>query len=111
VPWVDIWYGNDALWTRLPPTGVLPALGEADSLSTKFPWWRIIPGRLTLQARRLDGPSDGFSGESPSSGYGALGFIPSGLRWPDTGCWQVTGTVSGHSLTFTVWVQHFPEYP
>lgn len=43
VPWVDRWYGNEAIWIRLPTDGVLPAAPDpgTDTISTKFPWWRV----------------------------------------------------------------------
>jgi hypothetical protein len=103
---VQDWYGNDALWVGLPPTGVLPADPQPQGLSTKFPWWRALPGRLTIQAQRLDGPTGAFTADVPA-GYGDLGFQPTGLNWAVPGCWRVTGTVHNKSLTFTVWVQQF----
>jgi hypothetical protein len=106
VPWVRDWYGNDALWVRLPPTGVLPAEPESPGFGTKFPWWRTLPGKLLVTAQRLDGPTGSFTADIPD-GYGNLGFQVSGLGWSAPGCWRVTGTVQGHSLTFTVWVQVF----
>jgi hypothetical protein len=45
----------------------------------------------------------GFQGQVPG-GYGDFGFTPSGLlRLP--GCWQVTGTIAGHSFTFVTLVK------
>lgn len=108
VPWVRDWYGNNAIWVRLAPTGVLPALDNAGVLKTKYPWWRVLPGTIAISARRLDGPGTGFSGDTAPSGYGDTGFVPGMLTWPALGCWQITGTLDGGSLTFTVWVQHFP---
>jgi hypothetical protein len=103
------WYGNTALRVEVPSQGVLPAMHPtgsawANEWGTKFPWWRLVPGNLTIAAHRLDGPSRGFHG-TVASGYGRLGFISAGLIWPAPGCWQVTGTVSGHSLTFVTWVK------
>jgi hypothetical protein len=46
----------------------------------------------------------GFQGQVPG-GYGDFGFTPSGLLWPAPGCWQVTGTIAGHSLTFVTLVK------
>jgi hypothetical protein len=104
VSYIHGWYGNDALWIGVPAGGLLPAgrpygTPWPNEWGTKFPWWRIVPGQLTIKARRLDGPSAGFHAEIPS-GYGMTGFNPSGLIWPSPGCWQVTGTVAGKSLTF-----------
>jgi hypothetical protein len=104
------WYGNAALRVAVPTRGVLPAGRPYGSQwpgewGTKFPWWRLIPGKLTITARRLDGPSAGFHAEIAGPGYGKLGFQPSGLIWPEPGCWQVTGTVASHSLTIVVRVR------
>jgi hypothetical protein len=105
------WYGNIALWVGVPINGVLPAARPvgtpwaASDWGTKFPWWPAVPGQLTITARRLDGPSAGFHAQpSAPSSIGNSHFIPSGLYWPAPGCWQVTGTISGQSLTFVTWV-------
>lgn len=110
------WYGNTALWVGLPVRGVLPAgrpygtPWAADAWGTKFPWWPVIPGKLTITARRLDGPSAGFHGRAGgSASIGNSRFIPSGLIWPAPGCWRVTGTIAGHSLTFVTWVKTVPS--
>jgi hypothetical protein len=109
--YLDGWYGNTALWVGVPLHGVLPAMHPyatpwAAEWGTKFPWWRVIPGKLTITARRLDGPSAGFHSQvADAHGYGKAGFVPSGLYWPEPGCWQVTGTIAGHSLTFVGWVR------
>jgi hypothetical protein len=98
------WYGSTALWVRLPPRGVLPAQSNGTNpLATKFPWWRQVRGQLSITAQRLDGPSDGFRSDIPD-GYGDLGFQPTGLVWPSQGCWRVTGSIAGRSLSFVAWV-------
>jgi hypothetical protein len=104
VPYIQGWYGNAALWIGVPTHGTLPADDGSGQWATKFPWWRARPGTLTISARRLDGPGAGFQGQVPG-GYGDSGFTPSGLIWPAPGCWQVTGTIGGHSLTFVTLVK------
>jgi hypothetical protein len=107
VPYIANWYGTTTLWTRLPPTGVLPAqVGEPGELpwDTKYPWWRTVPGRLTISARHLAGGPASFAALVPS-GYGATGFQSTSLQWSALGCWQVTATNAGRSVTFTVWVE------
>jgi hypothetical protein len=109
VPYIRGWYGYAALWVGVPAGGVLPAERPdgtpwSHELLTKFPWWRDVAGTLAVTARRLDGPSTGFRSEVPG-GYGPTGFVPSDLIWPAPGCWQVTGTVAGRSLTFVTWVR------
>jgi hypothetical protein len=109
------WYGNTALWVGVPIRGVLPAERPygtpwaATEWGTKFPWWPVIPGKLTITARRLDGPSAGFRSQAAQRAHplsdGKSYFMPSGLYWPAPGCWQVTGTIAGHSLTFVAWLR------
>jgi hypothetical protein len=101
------WFGNAALRAGVPASGVLPAMRTSlwpGEWGTKYPWWRTIPGTLRISARRLDGPSAGFHSQV-AYGYGRSGFVPSSLIWPEPGCWQVTGTVAGHSLTIVMRVR------
>jgi hypothetical protein len=41
---------------------------------------------------------------SVPDGYGTHGFQSSGVYFPTEGCWEVTGTVGGSSLTFVTFV-------
>jgi hypothetical protein len=103
-------YGNDVLWTSLwvwgkgevdvPADHVMPdgSFGEM-----KWPWYRYVPGRLTIEGRRLDAPALPLRA-AISDGYGDSGFILSGLIFPTGGCWEVTGRVGDGSLTFVVLV-------
>jgi hypothetical protein len=99
-------HGNGALWTMLWPEGrvVFRPGGSGfvlldGSLSMKFPWWRGIRGKLTIQGRRLDAPAPPLRARIPE-GYGDIGFQATGLIFPTPGCWEVTGLVSGNRLTF-----------
>lgn len=107
VPWVANWYGGPTLWTRLPPTGVLPVQpggpGEL-AWTAKFPWWRTSPGQLTIDARRLGAGAADFQASVPA-GYPPTGFQSSALNWSALGCWQITAHNAGAALTFTVWLE------
>jgi len=99
------WYGNAAVWVLLSVSGVLGSDPQQQwPYSSKVPWWRTVPGVLTIRARPVGGPVAGFRADVPS-GYDPTGFQPSGLYWQRLGCWQVTGTIAGQALTFTVWVK------
>jgi hypothetical protein len=37
-------------------------------------------------------------------GYGDRGFHSSGVYFPTSGCWEVTGTVGSATLTFVMFV-------
>ncbi len=99
-------YGNGKLWTTLWPEGTVifrpggPGFVLDDgSVEMKFPWWREVQGKLTIQGRRLDTPAPPLRADIPD-GYGERGFQASGIIFPTEGCWQVTGKVGDTSLTF-----------
>ena len=104
VPWITSFVGNQALWVGLPADSTLHSDGPGPPpFMVKFPWWRLKTGQLTITARRLDGPSTGFSASPGNVGaYGDSGFDPSNLTFPAAGCWKITGKVHGGSLSFTL---------
>ncbi len=97
-------YGNDALWTwgeyvvPVPPSHVQHdgSLGPM-----KWAWFRFIQGDLAIEGRRLDGEAPPLQARIPN-GYGDIGFQPAGITYPTGGCWEITGRVDGHALTFVV---------
>jgi hypothetical protein len=107
VPYIHGWHGNFALWMGVPTGGVLPAQRDYQwpgEWGTKFPWWRAIPGTLTITARRLDGPSAGFHGESTfyaQADDGAVWSGPYGVLVPyhafNDWCWDL-GVSPGLSI-------------
>ena len=101
-------FGNGKLWVGgLWPDGIIlgdPSFVGADgAVSMKFGWWRVEPGKLAITGKRLDAPAPPASGDAPD-GYGDVGFQASGVRFPTEGCWAITGTVGGTSLTFVTFV-------
>jgi len=69
----------------------------------KFPWWRMVRGRLQITGRRLDAPAPPLLAYVPD-GYGPIGFQATGVKFPTEGCWEVTGTVGQANLTFVTFV-------
>jgi hypothetical protein len=98
-------HGNGKLWTVLPLDGNVFAAPNPDgSLWEKFMWWRGVSGSLAVQGHRLDASVGPIHADIPS-GYGGKGFQASRLIFPTEGCWEITGTVDGNSLTFIVLVK------
>ena len=101
-------WGNGTLAAGLRPDGGSIATVEDDgSIHTKLGWWRGVPGRLTISGRRLDARAPALESHVPS-GYGRLGFQPTGLVFPTVGCWRVVGRVGDARLTFVVKVTRLP---
>jgi hypothetical protein len=87
--WVGLWHSNVVVWNAEPD----------GSVTTKFGWWRGVPGTLGIEGRRLDARGPPLTAHVPD-GYGDSGFQSSGITFPTEGCWQVTGRVGDASLTF-----------
>jgi hypothetical protein len=104
-------HGGDGLWISLwrdtpsKPDDVL----EDGSLSMKFPWWRGVDGKLTIEGRRLDGAARPLRSDIPD-GYGDTGFQPTALIFPTEGCWEVVGRVGDKSLKFVILVSKVKDH-
>lgn len=87
----------------LPDGGTMATINADGSIAAKLGWWRGMPGTLVISGRRLDGEAPPLRANVPE-GYGSQGFQPTGLTFPTTGCWEVTGKVGDAELTFVVTV-------
>lgn len=104
-------YGNEALWTALWIWGEGAVLVPDDERvrpdgsirEMKWAWYRYVPGKLTIEGRRLDAPAPPLEAWIPD-GYGDTGFQVSGLTFPTGGCWEITGSVGDARLTFVTLV-------
>lgn len=122
-PYVYNYYNDErTLFTYLWPEDKVvfkpdgPGFIESDgSLVMKWPWHRYnIKGQVVIEGRRLDllaPPLRAIVGDcydkntaAPSCGYGDTGFIATTLIFPTEGCWEVTGRVGSHTLTFVTLV-------
>ena len=86
---------DGSAWAEIRPDG---------SIEAKLGWWRGVRGALSIQGERLDAASPPLRASIPA-GYGPRGFQATGLIFPTTGCWRVTGTVGDATLTFVVRVR------
>lgn len=107
-PPVATFHGNGALWVALHQDGRIPVapdnIDRSGRLGIKLPWWRGVPGQLSIATRRLDGASPPASTSIPG-GYGETGFQATGVVFPEAGCWEITGRVGSTSLTFVAIIE------
>ena len=112
VPYVRTWLASRAIWIRLPRDGVLPAQHDPSehAMSTKFPWWRVLGGQLHAWAHPVGQLRPRLRADVASAAsYGPKGFVPSFLRFSEPGCWKVTGSLRGHTISFvTRVIRHAP---
>ncbi len=109
-------YGDGTLWTNLGTDGRFVFRGsgfglQADgSIYVKWAWWASIPGgQFLFDAKRLDGPGVVSSAtfDPASDGSGVPGWI-GGPIFSDPGCWQITASLGGDSMTVVVFLQVIP---
>lgn len=93
------------VWVGLPR-------GPDGLLGQKSFWWsanydvnKVTEPDITVAGRQLDGPGRFEShgpGTNAQADFGSAMLM--GIGIPSTGCWQITGTYGGPSLSFVVWV-------
>jgi len=112
-----VWIGTEALKTGLPPKGELVfEPGGAGSvladgaLRRKFLWMHQARGRLQISGRRLDGDAPPLQSVVPE-GFEAQDIQPTSLIFPTTGCWEVTGRIGEHRVTFVLRVVKIGDGP
>lgn len=104
-------YANDALSTNLRSDGVvLFEPGGAGfvlpdgGLGMKWGWVPSIEGDLTITGRRLDAAAPPLRSRIGEGWIGDTMFFPSYIVFSTPGCWEVTGEIGGHRLTFVTLV-------
>lgn len=112
---------EDGLWVTIPENGVLRLRPDdlvtfgpvKDWRTTKVTWLREegVEGFVTVSGQRLDEPSDlaPTTPLSPQRQYVKVGPVTTGLAFPEEGCWEVTGSVGDHEITFVVEVRFVEE--
>jgi hypothetical protein len=75
---------------------------ESGDWGLKFPWFRVEPGALTVEGRRMDGPGTFHADLPPAGSYPPTGFMPSGLSFSNGGCWKITGKLRRTIVIFFI---------
>jgi hypothetical protein len=92
---------SDGVLTLRPGQGLKY---ENGARGIKVAWNRLVPGTLAVTGRRLDADAAPLRADV-LDGYGDIGGVTSILIFPTSGCWEVTGTLDNHSLTFVLRVE------
>lgn len=105
------WYGTDALWAMLNLDGEVWADLPRDEsgFGQKSFWWSTafveFEPAIVVTGERLDGPgafrTDG-PGTNASADFGRAMLI--GIEIPTQGCWRLSGSYRGATLSYVVWV-------
>lgn len=114
----QFWFGTDRLWTALPETGAwigLPHYTHSDpTFRQKLVFWRQgydaharTQTKLTVSGRRIDATSPPLQTDGPGSPSWTADdqFLMTGINFPTTGCWEITGRLNeSDAVIFVVWV-------
>jgi hypothetical protein len=112
------WFGTADLWTMLDVGGEvwhgLPV--DAQGLGQKTFWWSTAftgganesNPRITVSGIKLDDPAPrtlpiGGRATNAAADFGEAMLV--GVTVPSTGCWELTASYKGHSLSYTVLVE------
>lgn len=108
-----VFYGTEQLAVLIPIDGHWPVQSAEREYSDKLWWWREgyvwteepVP-ELSVVARRLDGDAPEVRVDQSTNALVAenVSLMLNGLGFPTPGCWEVTGTYHGKSLTFVTLV-------
>jgi hypothetical protein len=108
--WVGAWWTDG---DRLDQVRSKDLADNEFPYGAKYPTWTVRDGKVSAVAgapqvsvKRVDAPGHG---EGSVGGYATapqgdtvLHWWPTGVGFSDTGCWQVTETVGGDSITYVV---------
>jgi hypothetical protein len=93
-------YGNGEMSTVVPRDGTV-RMRPGRAKRWKFPWWiaRSEHPRLRVRVKRLDAPGEAVARVHRS---GSRWFHPVIVRFPEPGCWRITGRTRTARLRFTL---------
>ena len=96
------WYGVDPLWVDLSliQAAQLRPMGP-DGARYRVRWKAFVDGNLSAQVSRLDVLGEGSTRVYPAHAEGHS-FWTGEVWLPTAGCWLVTATVDGVSLSFVM---------
>lgn len=104
-----VFHGEHGIWASFGPDGTVawqPAMGDGPgAYGVKFLWFHDerARGHLQVTGTYLGGTAPPLVAEVPN-GYPVVGYQASGLIFSRLGCWRITASAGGSSMTFTIWL-------
>lgn len=104
-----VFHGENGIWASFGADGTvawMPAMGPGGgSYGVKFLWFhdQRAKGHLQVTGTYLGGSAPPLVANVPG-GYGSTGYQASGLEFSRLGCWRITASAGGSSMTFTIWL-------
>lgn len=114
-------YYEDGIWVSIPGDGVLELALDREIGFGMYQGWRTetftwlrdegVEGFIVVSGERLDEESDlqPHTPLSPQRQYVQVGWVETGIAFPTAGCWELTGTVEDHSITWVMDVRFVDE--
>ena len=109
------WYGTNALWVQLPLEGVwrgLPSRDNGGYFNKLFLWQQGYDGRrepqpdIIVVLKRLDAKVPLVSKRGGTNAFFESSWaMLTGVLFPTEGCWEITSSHAGHTLTFVLSIQ------
>lgn len=117
---------EDELWVTIPANGIIELSLEDTITFGLLTGWRSetvawlredgVEGFVDVTGQRLDTESE-LSPQTPLSPqrqYVRIGPVTTGLAFPSEGCWEITGSVGNHQITWVAdvrFIDHIEATP
>ena len=97
--------GEGDLWTRIQ---VYAGYVAGEGWRSKHPWFRLVDGAPTIDARRVTPGRGAFRADVPrAESYPVWmngGFIPSTMSFAAGGCWRITATMGNARVVLSTYI-------
>lgn len=108
----SFYVGTPRLWVLVFPGSWVGLPVWAEGYRQKITWWSEgynakadpLPA-ITITGRRLDGKGPPMVVTGANGSWTNVDFIMSGVNFPTTGCWEITGKFKGTEVKFVVSVE------
>jgi hypothetical protein len=109
---VSFYVGKPKLWVLVFPSPWRGLPVWPEGYRQKIVWWSegynakvdSLPA-IEISGRRLDGDAPPMVVTGANGSWTTVDFIMSGVNFPTTGCWEITGKFKGAKVRFVVLIE------